>query len=62
MSKYFKVDNRTLAAALNYCGFSFIKIGNRENPIYSFEDSKEFREALGMLNVLRKKNNKYFNK
>lgn len=59
MSKYFKIENRTLATSLNYVGFSYIKIGDRENPIYSFIDSEEFREALDTLNVLRKKNNKY---
>lgn len=59
MSKYFKVDNRTLASALNYCGFSYIRVGDRENPIYSFEDTEEFREALDTLNKLRKRNNKY---
>lgn len=60
MSKYFKVDNRTLANALNYCGFSYIRVGDREKPIYSFEDTEEFREALDTLNKLRRKNNKYF--
>lgn len=60
MSKYFKVDNKTLATALNYCGFSFMKIGDKEKPIYSFEDSDNFREALESLNKIRKKNNKYF--
>ncbi|MBP3929409.1 MAG: hypothetical protein J6D47_07590 [Peptostreptococcaceae bacterium] len=60
MSKYFKVDNKTLATALNYCGFSFMKIGDKEKPIYSFEDSDSFREALESLNKIRKKNNKYF--
>lgn len=58
--KYFKVDSKTLAIALNYCGFSYLKVGDKENPIYSFEDSIEFREALETLNMLRKKNNKYF--
>lgn len=60
MNKYFKVDNRTLAIALNYCGFSYIKVGDMNNPIYSFEDTEEFREALDTLNKLRKKNNKFF--
>ena len=59
MSRYFKVDNRTLATALNYCGFSYIRVGDKENPIYSFEDTQEFRETLEILNKLRKKNNKY---
>jgi hypothetical protein len=59
MSKYFKIENRTLATSLNYCGFSYIRIGDRENPIYSFIDSEEFREALDTLNELRKKNNNY---
>ena len=60
MSKYFKVDNKTLATALNYCGFSFMKIGDKEKPIYSFEDSDNFREALESLKKIKKKNNKYF--
>ena len=58
-SKYFKVDNRTLATALNYCGFKYMRVGDRENPIYSFEDTFEFREALETLNKLRRKNNVY---
>lgn len=59
MSKYFKIENRTLATALNYCNFSYMRIGDRENPIYSFIDSEELREALDTLNKLRKKNDKY---
>ena len=55
---YFSVNSKTLATALNYCGFSYLRVGDYNNPIYSFEDTDEFREALGILNNLRKKNNK----
>lgn len=59
MNNYFKVDNKTLATALNYCGFKYLRVGDKNNPIYSFEDTKEFRESLNVLNELRRKNNKY---
>ncbi len=57
--KYYAVDSKTLAIALNYCGFSYFKVGDRNNPVYSFENTLEFREALTKLNSIRRKNNNY---
>ena len=60
--KYVIISNKTCAMALNYCGFSYYKYNDRENPdviMYSFEDNECFQEALQILNKLRKKNNKY---
>lgn len=60
--KYFCVDNKTCATALNYVGFSYYRFNDKDNPnetSYSFEDTDEFREALDILNELRRKNNKY---
>ena len=59
-NNYFKVDNKTLATALNYCGFSYMKFdGDSGNTIYSFRDSCELRDALKQLNTIRKKNNSF---
>lgn len=61
-NKYVIISNKTCAMALNYCGFSYYKYNDRENPnvlMYSFEDSESFQEALHTLNSLRKMNNKY---
>lgn len=57
--KYFCVDNKTLAIALNYVGFSYFRFNDKSNPSYSFEDTREFRDALDVLNRLRRKNNIY---
>lgn len=57
--KYFCVDNKTLATALNYCGFSYYRFDSNGRFSYSFEDTDDFREALELINGLRKKNNKY---
>lgn len=61
-NKYYCVNNKTLATALNYVGFSYLRFNDKDNNneiSYSFEDSKEFQEALDILNKLRRKNNKY---
>ena len=60
--KYYCVSNKTLATALNFCGFTYYRYNDRDNPnelCYSFEDTDSFQEALNILNELRKKNNKY---
>lgn len=61
-NKYYCVNSKTLATALNYVGFSYMRFNDRDNndeTSYSFEDSEEFQEALNVLNELRRKNNKY---
>jgi hypothetical protein len=60
--KYYCLNSKTLATALNYVGFSYLRFNDKENPdiiMYSFEDTESFREALDILNELRRKNNKY---
>jgi len=60
--KYFCIKGKVLATALTFCGFSYFKYNDKENPnelCYSFKDTENFREALTTLNKLRKKNNTY---
>jgi hypothetical protein len=58
--KYFKVDQKTLATALSYLCYKYMKFTSESGQtIYSFEDSDEFRKDLDVLNKLRKKNNTY---
>lgn len=61
-NKYYCVNNKTLATALNYVGFSYMRFNDKDNDnetSYSFENSEDFKEALDILNELRRKNNKY---
>jgi hypothetical protein len=57
--KYFKIDSLSLARALNYLTYNYMKFDLEGKTIYSFEDTDEFRKDLAILNKLRKKNNKY---
>jgi len=61
-NKYYCVNNKTLATALNYVGFSYMRFNDKDNnneTSYSFENSEDFKEALDTLNELRRKNNKF---
>jgi hypothetical protein len=43
-------------------GFSYFRFNDKDNnneTSYSFENTESFREALDILNELRRKNNKY---
>lgn len=55
-NKYFVLDSRTFADALNLLGFSFYvfqdDVGKK---VYSFENTDLFQEAYKELCVLRKK-------
>ena len=57
--KYFKIDSLSLARALNYLTYNYMKFELDGKTIYSFEDSDEFRKDLKVINALRKKNNNY---
>jgi hypothetical protein len=59
--KYFKVDNKTLATALSYLCYKYMKFTDKNtgDTIYSFIDTDEFRRDLTILNKMRKKNNTY---
>jgi len=57
--KYFKIDQKTLATAMSYLCYTYMKFDENGRTIYSFEDSNEFRKDLKILNELRKKNNTY---
>jgi len=57
--KYFKIDQKTLATAMSYLCYKYMKFDEDGKTIYSFEDSSEFRKDLKALNELRKKNNTY---
>ena len=54
--------SKTLYSAINYVGFSYTRFNDKDNNneiSYSFENSEDFKEALDILNELRRKNNKY---
>lgn len=55
-TEYYKINSLTMAKALNYCGFSFYTHGEGNDKCYTFEDTKELREAITLLSNLRKKN------
>lgn len=58
-NKYFKVDSLSLARAMNYLCYNFMKFDLDGKTVYSFEDTDEFRKDLKIVNELRKKNNTY---
>lgn len=54
--KYFVVNEKSTANALNYLGFKYYKFTNRDgNEVYSFEWSDEFEIARRELWDLRTK-------
>jgi hypothetical protein len=57
--KYFKVDSLSLARAMNYLTYNYMKFELEGKTIYSFEDTDEFRKDLKVINELIKKNNTY---
>jgi hypothetical protein len=57
--KYFKVDSLSLARAMNYLTYKYMKFDLDGKTVYSFEDTEEFRKDLKVINELRKKNNTY---
>ena len=47
MSKYFAINSENQAKALNWIGFKYMKFTDKEyGTIYSFENTKEFQQAL----------------
>lgn len=58
-NKYFKVDSLSLARAMNYLCYNFMKFDLDGKTVYSFQDTDEFRKDLKIINNLRKKNNTY---
>ncbi|WP_416188171.1 hypothetical protein [Clostridium perfringens] len=56
-SRCFALDNRYLANALSFCGFSYYMYDNGKT--YKFEDTEELREAINEIIKLRRKYNKY---
>ncbi|WP_315114515.1 hypothetical protein [uncultured Clostridium sp.] len=53
--KYYNIEKRTLAEALNFMGFKYYKFtGDKGIPIYGFEDTELFRKAMNELFNLRK--------
>lgn len=62
-SKYFVLDSRTFADALNLLGFSFYVFQNNDGKkVYSFENTEIFQEAYEELCALRKKYRDKLNK
>jgi hypothetical protein len=57
--KYFKVNSLSLARAMNYLCYNFMKFELDGKTVYSFIDTDEFRKDLKIVNDLRKKNNTY---
>jgi hypothetical protein len=53
--KYYHVNKKYMAFALNFLGFRYYIFSNADGNIYSFEDNEKFRMALTQLNQLRNK-------
>ncbi len=55
--KYFIINEKSTAIALNYLGFKFMQFTNIEEnkTVYSFENTDEFQKARTELWLLRKK-------
>ena len=54
--KYFAINEKTTAIALNYLGFKYYQFTNNEgNIVYSFENTDEFHKARTELWNLRNK-------
>ncbi|AJA48652.1 hypothetical protein CPAST_c25830 [Clostridium pasteurianum DSM 525 = ATCC 6013] len=51
--KYYHVNKKYMADALNFLGCKFYKFTNDDGTVYSFEDNEKFRIALTGLNQLR---------
>ena len=43
---YYAVRKKYLANALAYLGYRYYRFDNGKDIVYSFKDTKEFREAL----------------
>lgn len=52
---YIEIKKRYLAEALSYLGFKYYKFNTPEYTLYSFYDTKEFREALQDMIRLKEK-------
>lgn len=52
--EYYVINSKTLAYALDYLGFKYYKFNNPEHGrVYSFRNTKEFREARDYLWALK---------
>lgn len=55
MGKYFVINEKTTAIAINYLGFKYMQFTNNDaKTVYSFENTKDFQEARTKLWNLRK--------
>ncbi|MGJ0845962.1 hypothetical protein ACR77J_04660 [Tissierella praeacuta] len=52
--KYYIVRNKYLAEGMAFLGFRYMKFGFGKDAEYSFEDTKEFRDALAQILQLKK--------
>lgn len=59
MSKYTTIEKKYLAEALSFLGFSYYKFGEGKETKYSFEETDNFKFALGELLKLRNTINNY---
>ena len=54
MNKYFVINEKSTAIAINYLGFKYMQFTNNDgSTIYSFENSEQFQEARNKLWDLR---------
>ena len=54
MNKYFVINEKSTAIAINYLGFKYMQFTNNDgSTIYSFENSEQFQEARNKLLDLR---------
>lgn len=56
---YYAVRKKYLANALAYLGYRYYRLDNGKDIVYSFKDTKEFREALTGLMQLKKEVGQY---
>lgn len=59
--KYYRVNQVYLANALSFLGFRYYKFNEGGEVLYTFEDTKRFREALTTLMGLKNKYSSYYN-
>ncbi len=56
MKKYFAINQKSLADALVFLGFNYMKFDDpKYGKIYSFVNSEKLQESIHELNVLKNK-------
>ena len=54
MKKYFGINQKSMADALVFLGFNYMKFDDRKyGKVYSFENTDKLRKAISKLNNLK---------